>query len=180
MVLGFSIKIKGKPTRFVDKISACLYKRKVYNSFDEYCAYMNRLWEIYPEEKTSINLEPVAPKIHTIREDKHDRWKARMDIHFVVGNRTKKRCQFAPIIQCVSTQKVEIKKWSKNEFKGDSVFLEEQRDFDYTVRVDGKLLYSSTITTLAINDGFDNVDDFFEWFKEDWTGKIIHWTDKTY
>ena len=33
---------------------------------------------------------------------------------------------------------------------------------------------------LARNDGFDSIQAFFEWFKEDFEGKIIHWTDLRY
>lgn len=33
---------------------------------------------------------------------------------------------------------------------------------------------------LAINDGFESIDDFFNYFNEDTTGKIIHWTDLEY
>lgn len=36
------------------------------------------------------------------------------------------------------------------------------------------------IEKIAINDGFDSVDDFFSWFKDDFTGKIIHWTNLKY
>jgi len=33
---------------------------------------------------------------------------------------------------------------------------------------------------LAINDGFDCIDDFFAWFNTDFTGKIIWFVDKKY
>ena len=34
--------------------------------------------------------------------------------------------------------------------------------------------------TLAIADGFDSIEDFFKYFTNDFTGKIIHWTDLKY
>ena len=33
---------------------------------------------------------------------------------------------------------------------------------------------------LAINDGFESLKHFFEYFNEDFEGKIIHWTDLKY
>jgi hypothetical protein len=36
------------------------------------------------------------------------------------------------------------------------------------------------VEVLARNDGFATVKDFFEWFSEDYTGKIIHWTELRY
>jgi len=36
------------------------------------------------------------------------------------------------------------------------------------------------LKTLARNDGFESVDDFFKWFNADFQGKIIHWTDFKY
>lgn len=36
------------------------------------------------------------------------------------------------------------------------------------------------VEVLAKNDGFSGVKEFFEWFSEDFKGKIIHWTDLKY
>jgi len=107
------------------------------------------------------------PKLHTIREDKKNLWKAGNDIHFVINNRTPQRFQFAPVVKCVSTQRIEILHGLKS-------------DKQAFVAVDGKTLHISDIKRLAINDGFDSVDDFFAWFKEDFKGKIIHWTNLKY
>lgn len=48
------------------------------------------------------------------------------------------------------------------------------------VYVDGRQLSYSEIEELAVNDGFDSAEDFFKWFKKDFRGWIIHWTDKKY
>ena len=50
----------------------------------------------------------------------------------------------------------------------------------FRVNIDGKWLDDSQIEKLALNDGFDSVKDFFNWFSEDFVGKIIHWTDARY
>src|SRR5699024_11014489 len=48
-------------------------------------------------------------KIHTIRHDGKNRWKTGNKIHMVINNRTKDRFQFAPVLECKSVQKIEIK-----------------------------------------------------------------------
>ena len=36
------------------------------------------------------------------------------------------------------------------------------------------------IKLLTKNDGFESVESFFEYFNENFRGKIIHWTEFTY
>ncbi|MCH4824278.1 hypothetical protein ML462_13970 [Gramella lutea] len=122
-------------------------------------------------------MQSVYPKLHTIREDKGDNWKAGRDIHFVINNRSKNRYQFAPVITAVSIQKIEIK------YIPLSKPLGEMRPF---VKIDDKLIFGidgyddGRMTELAINDGFDSKEDFFAWFNADFIGKIIHWTNLKY
>ena len=49
----------------------------------------------------------VGTKIHTIREDKHDRWKAGNKIHFATGIRTKNYNQFYSGV-CKSVQAITL------------------------------------------------------------------------
>ena len=107
-------------------------------------------------------------KLHTIRVDESNRWKTGMDIHFVINNRTPQRFQFAPVVKCTGDQKIEI----LYSFP-DNLLSAFPRVF-----VDGVWLPDAT--QLAINDGFNSVEDFFAWFNKDFTGKIIHWTDLRY
>lgn len=100
------------------------------------------------------------PKIHTIRIDEHDRWKANNKIDFWINTRTKNMFRFAPILKCRSIQNI--------FFEGQDVY------------VDGKELSDKEVSELAQNDSFNSIDDFFKWFGADYTGKIIHWTDKKY
>lgn len=111
-------------------------------------------------------VEPIkkGTKIHSIREDKTDRWKADRAIHMATGTRTKKYNQF-DYRECVSVQKIQI--W----------WTAANVPFVY---IDGRLLNSFETLELCKNDGFKGEQDFFNWFREDYEGKIIHWTDKRY
>lgn len=100
-------------------------------------------------------------KIHTIREDKHKRWKEGNTIHFATGVRTKKYKQFISGM-CFGVQEIYI----DNE--------------QTVVMVDGRRLTFYEIETLAKNDGFDSVCDFLKWFGDNFTGRIIHWTKLKY
>lgn len=108
----------------------------------------------------------AGTKIHTIREDKHNRWKPGMKMHFATGVRTKKYRQFIPTLTCIRVQKIKI--IYKKTSPSPKIF------------VDGKRLNMDDTYFLAKGDGFSNTWQFREWFNKDFTGKIIHWTDKRY
>lgn len=156
----------GKPTYFPEKILESL----VWN-------YPDYDWEAFADE-IDINKQFYEcttgdhhMKPHTIREDKNNRWKAGNKIHFQIWLGKPYRSdvfQFAPIFPCVSTQKIEIC-WC----------LQELGDYP-PIFVDGRQLTIPKIQTLAINDGFDTIEDFFSWFNQDFVGKIIHWTPLRY
>lgn len=114
--------------------------------------------------------EPIlkGTKIHTIREDKPNRWKAGNKIHYATGVRTKKYNQFK-LGECVSVQQIEITRPIWSEYLNDAV-----------VKIDGKTLTKEQQQQLAYNDGFSNLLSFWLWFNEDFKGKIIHWTDFKY
>jgi len=112
-------------------------------------------------------------KIHSMREDKHNRWKAGRVIQFATGTRTKNyRCFLAAV--CTGVQKVGLYQGSK----------------DILVLVDGRILDWKETLLLAHNDGFPTTEAMMRFFipkipadireMEQWTGKIIHWTDKIY
>jgi hypothetical protein len=125
--------------------------------------------------KTSINGKPTGfaekilngTKIHSIRAG--NRWKPGMLIHLATGVRTKnyKMITDAPLT-CISVQNVHI----------DYYMLE--------IYVDGKLIIWNPLRLkFCRNDGFDNIEDFFNAFKSVhpgmcFNGQIIHWTDFTY
>lgn len=171
MTLGFSRKINGKPTYFVDKIWQCLLRDDVEMNALE---LEHKLKEALPIiGKTKIGDFPQ--KKHTIRRDSKNRWKEGNDIHFIIYNRTPARMQFAPVVKVQSIQKIEISYHQIKDWKG---FITNNNA--PMIRIDGCVMSGSEAEELAINDGFDSLDAFFEWFSEDFTGKIIHWTDKKY
>jgi hypothetical protein len=108
------------------------------------------------------------PKIHTIRAG--TRWKSGDKIHMAYGVRSKNYEQFnkgIPELEVVkSVQKIEM--------------ILEPGCLLVTVSIDGRFLGLGEIEKLAINDGFPDINDFFEWFNKDFTGQIIHWTDLRY
>lgn len=159
--------LAGKLNYFPYKILICLYWENIIDQ-DQYGDYpwLNSIGVKKPEDnKVRVRLQP---KYHTIREDKADRWEAGNDIHFVINNRTKDRFQFAPVVKCVSVQKIEIK-YTPTAF-GTVI----------KVIIGGSNLSEFQISKLAINDGFPSVEAFFNFFNKDFKGKLIHWTDIKY
>lgn len=110
-------------------------------------------------------------KIHTIREDKHNRWKPGKKIHFATGVRTKSYKQFYEGI-CTGTQTIHISR--EDSYGRTYVFIS----------IDGKVplqVNNGQVQQLAKNDGFVNLRHFLDWFDvEDFQGKIIHWTKFRY
>jgi len=105
----------------------------------------------------------LGQKIHTIREDKNNRWYPGVRIHFATGVRTRNYNQFH-IGKCMSVQEIYIS--HSGEGGAPSVYVDGQKVTD--------------VVRLAQNDGFHGIADFFEWFNEDFRGKLIHWTDFKY
>ena len=159
MTLGFSTTINNKPTYFVEKIWTSL-------GYDIQTA---KIRDMIFDCPIWFNPEPMKPKKHTIRKDEKDRWKVGNDIHFVINNRTKNRFQFAPITKVKSIQKIEI------------VIRGVKNERPINVYIDGKIIgLGNGLEELAINDGFDSLDEFYDYFKDGFVGKLIHWTDARY
>lgn len=168
MTLSFSTewpdrmgKLAGKPNYFVWKILDGLSVQDIITEE-----------ELSPYFDSIVAKEPVWPnniaKLHTIRKDQHNRWKSGRDIHMVINSRTKDRFQFAPVVKCVSVQTIEI------------VHRHIKHGRAINVYVDGQIISGETLERIALNDGFDTVDDFLLYFNENFTGKLIHWTDLKY
>lgn len=116
-------------------------------------------------------------KKHTIREDKHDRWRKGRKIHMATGVRTKNYQQFAEKT-CTGTQDISIRYSDDKQLV--RVIIDDH--FFGTALFDhGKVFcFLMRLENLVRNDGFDSVEDFFEWFNKDFDGKIIHWTNLRY
>lgn len=169
--------LAGQPNYFTNKIMKSMW----LNYPDETRKFVigrttkqaRRFMEIQPfEDLTFVEEVLLPPKLHTIREDKSNCWKAGMKIHPVINNRTKNRFQFAPVIECVSVQSIEITKSELLEYGYASKIP--------LVYIDDVLLETADLEKLAINDGFPTLKAFFAYFNEDFTGKIIHWSDLKY
>lgn len=102
-------------------------------------------------------------KLFTIRKDSEDLIQPGVEIGFFdeAGN------EFAPVIRCVSIQEIKIRWYSRfGDWRGDTLTF-----------IDSIAVRGNVVEELARKDGFDSVEDFFTWYNEDFTGKIIHWTD---
>ena len=116
--------------------------------------------------------EQFVPKIldgtkkHTIREDATNRWKVGRVMDMATGVRTKQYNKFTEQI-CTGIQTILI--------------IRVSDELNQTiVNVDGRELSLDEIQQLAWNDGFENLIDFWLWFKDGFDGKILHWTDLRY
>jgi hypothetical protein len=163
-------RLSGKPTYFVEKIWQSFPVEETHDVFTDYIEGLDDF---------SLDAVEMKSKIHTIRKDKKDIWKPGRKIHFVINPRSKDRFQFAPVIECVNTQIIRIDHhWIKNTttvtINGLVYGSAYKNDMGEIYR------YDESLKTLAINDGFDSVQDFFTWFNKDFQGKIIHWTDLKY
>jgi hypothetical protein len=188
MTLGFSQEIKGVKNFFVPKIWSGLMPTSLSDTELGFVLSDYHLYSKNHLKKFGVNFEivDVKPKIHTIRAG-IGRWRAGLDIHMVINNRTPNRFQFAPTIKCKSVQYIRVL-WTDGK---PSVYMGERSDLDdltpfYFVSDDdddlpGILTYGEDqMNSLAINDGFDSVDDFLAYFNKDFTGTLIHWTDLKY
>jgi hypothetical protein len=176
MNLGFMMQfpgthrhLKNQKTYFPEKILLCIQEEKLAGDDFKAREWVTKYWDKFGDKLGSklTDMDDIAPKKHTIRSDVYDRWKAGNNIHFVVGNQTKHRFQFAPVIQCKSVQKIEIVYWM-----GCGGFP--------AVVVNERSLSHDEIEQLAINDGFPSSKEFFQWFNTDFKGTLIHWTNLKY
>lgn len=103
-------------------------------------------------------------KIHTMREDVKNRWRVGMGMQLCYGVRTKQFEMWADT-ECKAIQIVNIK------YSGSAI---------PEITIDGRLCHALEIVMLAINDGFDSLDDFLAWFDKDGEYKLLHWTDFIY
>jgi hypothetical protein len=114
-------------------------------------------------------VEPIlaGTKIHTIRENKSDRWHHGIKIQMATGVRTKHYNCFTDQFKCVSTQRI---------------FMTLGYNLEITVDCD-TYLYNPDKLKLISNDGL-TYNEFVQWFfpngKDEFSGTIIHWTDLKY
>lgn len=122
------------------------------------------------------NVSPIQAgiELHSIRRDKHSRWRVGMSIQFSTGAHTKWYKKFRDDGICLGIQKVQM-------YQGSVGIM---------VLIDGKKLDWKELLLLARNDSFKTVNAMMRFFiaevpletneMNEWHGKIIHWTDKKY
>lgn len=180
MTLSFSETINGRPTYFIEKIWAALINHNDDISINHYEEYLNAHISLFNKD-FGYNEMMIAPKLHTIREDASKRWREGMDIHFVINNRTKDRFQFAPVLKCKSIQYISIPYVDDYPIVHIGDTMESSMPFYWENPNDNEDGYGvEQMKELAMNDGFNSIEDFFKYFDSDFTGKIIHWTNKSY
>ena len=111
-------------------------------------------------------VEPIlnGTKIHTIREDKRNRWKVGNKIHFATGVRTKSYNQFA---EGEVSEIFHIRVYYYPEGPAVDIY-----PWDCSSLL---CLTEDQVEELAKNDGFNSTEDFFDWFDKDFEGKLICW-----
>lgn len=172
MIVPFSEinKKTGKPTFFIEKIWNALDINEIIPyAFTQYTGYSDEYYDKFGKYWDGFYNEPAEVKIHTLRADEKGRYQPGKLIHPFINNRTKQMFQFAPVFPVVSTQEIKI--------MYGMVRVDENKPFVY---VDGLLQPSSVVEQIALNDGFESFEDFLYWFDEDFTGKIIHFTNFRY
>jgi len=111
-------------------------------------------------------------KLHTVRDDKGNRWHAGQKIHFATGVRTKKYKQFKEG-ECLSTQ----------------VILMSITPFDeLVITIGNKSLEHFQKKKFIKIEGFSQWIDFYRWFSPlikaspdgIYRAKLIHWTTLKY
>jgi hypothetical protein len=182
MTLSFSTHLNGQPTEFVEKIWKSIYIQYFDSFAQEHFDYSKKMISRF--NKPILVSGVSNPKIHTIRNDNSNRWKPGNMIHFVINNRTPDRFQFAPVLECKGVQKIDIV-WSR-KFDGKSgsvIVLIDEEPFAIADVWDYCVNHSEDyrkLKVLANNDGFSSVLDFLNYFNQDFSGKIIHWTNHKY
>ncbi|WP_432221272.1 hypothetical protein ACRASX_11125 [Flavobacterium sp. TMP13] len=171
MILAFTQQINNKPTYFVEKIHKGIRENYMLSPVDPSIHY--------PPDYNYIAKDKLPTKLHTIREDKNDRWKVGMKIDFFINVRQPNMFRFAPVLPVVGIQKVEIKWFELFGKKLVRIFINDH-SFGSVKFDDSNLIVTGEILALAQNDGFNTITEFFDYFNEDFKGKLIHWTDMSY
>lgn len=172
MILSFSTQINDKPTYFVDKIIAGLVKNSIIS--------ISKASELLNLPISKIARMKIKSKIHSIRKDKNDKWKPGIKIHFFINSRRPNMFRFAPVISVVSTQKIEIKH-SGGHINTIDIYIDDECYVqNYGTEYNMSNQREMAMLKIANNDGFDTIEDFISYFKEDFSGKIIHWTNLKY
>lgn len=136
--------------------------------------------EVFYQNK-GFDYKPYPPKVHTIREGQ--RFKAGDLLHMATGVRSKHYNQFnkgiEQLSQVKSVQRFDLACRNPNRI---ILFIDREimyvRNFSKTTHIEKGLDW---MHEFAVNDGFQDIDQFFRWFRKPIrNGQVVHWTDKKY
>lgn len=208
MTLGFKQQFPWKePTNFREKILAGFGMIRWELNGKWYITDLNRYNAEQKYNGEESNLQPdFKPKLHTLRADPYDRWKAGRKIEMVYRGAGYKildhfNKNIPELEKCVSVQKIRISGIVPAPDHGKGIYTDPEAYFPL-IEIDGKSInytykngsyeYCKELTLkLANNDGFASITELCKWFgyKTDknerritpvFKGKIIHWTDLRY
>lgn len=166
MILPFSTHFpNGKPTYFVPKIIGSY--SLIFNDYTIFNLIKGKSSE--DEFKDICKQIFYSTKIHSLRLDKSNRWKAGNLIHFYLWNRTKRATCFA-VTKCKAIEYAIIEPHLK-QVRVASI---------NELGIVNRLLSPKELDQFMTNDGFDCAEDFWAFFTESETYKIIHWTNYRY
>lgn len=163
----------GGKTHFPAKVLHSHLKESTYGIANAICEYGKHIDAMYADACLNY-VEEQTPKLHTIRSGK--RWNPGMKIHYKIwtGKPYKSKTFNFFESECISVQDIEITH-KKEDVASDGVAVLTK------ILVDGRSIHKlSEVEQLAKNDGFDNITDFLNYFREDFSGQIIHWTNLKY
>ncbi|WP_316821830.1 hypothetical protein [Pedobacter gandavensis] len=165
MKLSFGTVINDQPNYFIEKIWKGLTNVSVHME-KEYYRYLQRHLEKFGRSWDGDQYtEFLEPKIHTIRKDTEDLWHPGMEIVMVIDKDGAEEFQFAAPLTCQSIQKIRMDQNGRGGIQ---------------IRIDDRLLSEPEGHQFAVNDGFQNTEDLYAYFKQDFAGKLIHWTSFRY
>lgn len=121
------------------------------------------------------------PKIHTMRLDPQNRWKAGRKIEMVYRGAGYKIIDHfnkgIPELEvCTGVQKIKL--WLTGSLGEVGDNGKREQIIRIHAIVDGKRIDNPE--RIIPNDGFEDIIQFSRWFTKPWEGKIIHWTDYRY
>ena len=125
--------------------------------------------------------ESWYPKIHTMRLDPHNRWKAGRKIEMVYRGAGYKIIDhfnkgIPELWVCTGVQKIKL--WLTGSLGEVGDNGQREQIIRIHAIVDGKRIDNPE--RIIPNDGFEDIIQFSRWFTKPWEGKIIHWTDFRY
>lgn len=175
MILNFQTRFKdGSPTYFVDKISETFEfwekeeLKNIWNSAWDKFVYQESIDSLF-KRWSGLRVHEVPEKIHSLREDIHDRWQIGTKIHFYIWARTKRAV-------CFGIGEVKNIQYAVINAKLQRIYVLDQKDGLGHARE----LQGIELATFVLNDGFENLEQFWDYFTESKTYKIIHWTNFKY